>query len=97
MKMNETNLTDLNLSIMDKIDLNEITSYFSFLSKTLTGKVVEFLSNQGISVSVRWASLLLFFVSLGLIFIGMKIGQKIIKIILIILGITLLLGTIIPW
>jgi len=91
--MNET----INQSIINNIDLSKSVHYLSFLSKTLTSKIVEYLSNKGIFVSSRWVSALLLFVSFLIIYVGMKITKPIIKTILIILGGLLLVGILVPW
>jgi len=90
--MNNTNLT----IPIDKIDFNQGANYLSFLSKSITGNIINYLSTKGINVSVRWASLLLLFISLCLIWIAIKISKPIIKYLLIGISILLILGLIVP-
>jgi len=87
------NSTDV---LNNSLDLNKGFDYVSWLSKTISEEIVNFLSNQGLEVSVRWVSVLMIFLSIGLIFIGMKIGKPLAKWVLIFLGGALLLGLIIP-
>lgn len=86
------NITD----VLQDVDLNKGVEKISFLSQSLTGWVIDFLSKQGFDVSVRWAGLLVLFLSLGLIWAGIKISKPIIKWGLIILAILLILGLIVP-
>lgn len=81
---------------LTNVDLNRGIDYFSYLSQTITEKIIEFLAEKGITLSVRFVSLLVLFVSLLLIYVGMKISKPIIKYALIILGAIILLGTLIP-
>jgi len=70
------------------------------IPQKLTGYVVSFLSKYGITVTQRWASVFLVFVSLLLIYLGicvLKAVKPLIRIALIILGIILLIGLVIPW
>lgn len=90
--MNETNLTN----ILKTVDLNKGAEILSYLSKSLTGKVLDFLSSLGYHFSVRWGSLVVLFFSLLLLFLSMKISKPIIKYLLIIVALLILLGTIIP-
>ncbi len=82
------------LGVNDYIDKG--ITFISSFSKTLTEKVVNFLSLKGFDVSVRWASILLIFLSGLIIFLSMKITQKVLKIILIILSVLLIIGFLIP-
>ncbi len=82
---------------LQTISVDEISNYISYISQTLTNKMVEFLANNGFIVSERWAGMFLVFVSLGIIFIGLKISKPFVKWGLIILGILLLGGFIFPW
>ena len=90
--MNET----INQSIINEIDFNKPIHYISFLSRTITAKVVEYLSNKGIIVSSRWVSVLMVFICLLMIYAGLKISKPIIRFILVLLGVLLLIGLIIP-
>lgn len=87
----------LNQTLLEQIDLNKGIDYLTFLSQTITGKIVDFLNSQGYNFSVRWVSLMLVFISLLLIFIAMRVTKPIIKWALLIIGILLILGTVIPW
>lgn len=93
--VNETNLTNLT-EIVDAMDLNKGANYLTFLSESITGEIVNFLATKGINVSVRWVSLLVLVVCLGLIWIAVKISKPVIKWILIGLSILLILGLVIP-
>ena len=85
-----------NETIIQNIDLNKGMDYVSYLSKTITEKIVDFLTDQGWAVSQRWVSLLLLFISFGFLWIAMRIGQKTVKWILIVLAILMIIGLIIP-
>jgi small neutral amino acid transporter SnatA (MarC family) len=76
---------------------NSAINYVTYLSKTLTEKITEFLTNQGFNVTSRWTSLLVLFISLAFFYLGMKISKPFVKWILIILSIILIGGLIIPW
>lgn len=78
------------------VDLNNIVDYISFLSKSITEKIVDFLVSNGINVSERWVGLLILFASLLLGWIGLKITLPLIKWVLIVLAIVLILGLIMP-
>ena len=91
--VNTTNLTDM----INNVDINKGMDYLSWLSKTATGKIVEFLSSKGFQVSTRWASLMILLVSLLLIWISMKITKPILKWAIIILAVVLIGGIILPF
>ena len=59
--------------------------------------IVDVLSNQGVTVSQRWASLLVFFIAGLLVYFGIKITQPMLKWLLLIGGGILLIGAFIPW
>lgn len=86
------NATDL----INNVDLNKGAEWVTYLSKTTTQQIVVWLANKGITVTDRWASFFVLFVALGVIFAGMKISKKIIKWVLIGLGVLLLAGLLIP-
>jgi len=88
--MNETKIP------ISTIDLNKGIGYISSLSQSITGFIVNYLSEKGINVSVRWTSLLLLFISLSLIWLSLKITKPIIKYLLILISILLLIGLIVP-
>ena len=70
----------------------------SYLSQTLTEKITTFLIAQGwTTITPRWASLLLFFISSFILYLAIKISQPLIKWLLIGLSIILIVGLIIPW
>lgn len=77
--------------------ISEGVNYVTYLSQTITEKVVDFLSDNGWNVSQRWVSLMLFFVSALIIYIAMKLTQPFLKWTLIGFAILLTLGLIIPW
>lgn len=87
-----SNSTDL----IKNIPVEQGLNYISYVSETITNKIVEFLSSNGFNVSVRWSSLLLMFLSLSIFYIGIKISKPLIKWTLIILGFIILLGLIMP-
>jgi uroporphyrinogen-III synthase len=76
---------------------NNVIDYVSITSKSITEIFFNFFKDQGFNFSIRWVGMLLFFMSLLILYIGMKISQKILKVILIILGVVLAVGFLIPW
>ena len=83
-------------SIATGIDFNQIFNVVSLISKMTTEKITEFLISQGFSLTVRWVSTLLVFISALIIFLGMKVTKTIFKIILVALGIILIIGLLVP-
>jgi len=83
----------------ETISTNYVTDYISYLSKTLTQQITDFLIKNGFNwATVRWTSNLLLAISLILLLIGFKyIVKPIIKLILIILAVLLIVGIFIPW
>ena len=99
--MTENILTDnislgQNISLMGNVDLNKIIEPITFLSKTITEKLTEILIDAGLQVSQRWTSGLLIFISLGIIYMSMKITKPLLKWGLTILGLILFIGLILP-
>ena len=86
-----------NETIIDAVDFNKGIDYLSWLSETMTGRLVEFLAEQGYNFSVRWVSLMILFISLILIYLGLKITKPILKWGLVIVGILLIISSMIPW
>ena len=84
-------------NVLQDIDLNKGADYLSWLSKTLAGNIVEWLSQRGIEVSVRWASLMILFLSLLLFYIGIKMSKPLVKWALIIIAFLLFGGIILPF
>ena len=76
--------------------ITTVSEYLSSFSKMITEKTADLLSSQGLDLSVRWLSLLYLFISILLIYGAIKITKPLIKWILIILGVLLMLGLIIP-
>lgn len=77
----------------------EISQIINFISKPasfITNQLTNLMSNFGFSVSARWSGLLVLFLSLILIFVGIKIAKPLIKISLIIIAILLFIGLIMP-
>lgn len=85
-----------NGSFLGKVDLNVGAEKISFLSKFVTQKVLEYLSNKGINFSLRFVNLVIVFFALLIIYLGMKISKPIIKILIVILGILIIAGSIVP-
>jgi hypothetical protein len=86
-----------NNSIELGFDSNQALDYLTYLSKQATINLSEMLSSIGLNASLRWTSVLLLFLSAGIIYIGIKLTQPVLKWILIILSALLILGLIIPW
>jgi len=76
---------------------NSIKDQITVFSRSATDSIISFLNSKGLSVSSRWAGLLLFFISLLIIFLGMKISQPFVKTLLFIIGGILAIGLVIPW
>lgn len=75
-------------------DLTQIANILSYFPRTLTTNTIEFLNNYGLNVSTRWTGTIYAFISLGIIFLGIKVAKPLIKYILIVLGIILFAGLI---
>jgi len=73
-------------------NLDGIPYYLSYLSKTFSEWSQKILNENGFNASLRWTSYLSLFISLVIIFIGIKIAKPIIKIVLVALGIILIAG-----
>lgn len=86
-----------NNSIEMGFDSNQALDYLTYMSKQATVSLSEILSNLGLNASLRWTSVLLLFLSVAIIYIGIKISQPVLKWILIILSALLLIGLILPW
>lgn len=78
-------------------DLNGIWYYITYLPKIATEELTRLLNNNGMNVTDRWSSLIILFLSLLIVFLGIKVSKPIIKYILIGLGIIILVGVIIPF
>lgn len=78
------------------MELSQITNYVSAIPKFLTDRLVELISNLGVTVTSRWAGLLLFLITLLLAYIGLKTAIPLLKWSLIILVIILVIGLLIP-
>ena len=83
--------------VNESIDLNKGADYVSYLSRTLTDQLVNFLNDSGIIVSSRWVSLMIIFIALLIFYVGMRITKPLVKWGLIIISIILLSGMLIPW
>ena len=83
--------------VNESINVNQGVDYVSYVSKTLTDKLVDLLNQNGVVVSSRWASLVVLFIALAILFIGVKITKPIIKWAMVILGILIMLGLLVPW
>lgn len=90
MEMNQ-NLTDIG-----SFQLTGIYYYIASIPRYFTEETVRILNNNGVNVSNRWVGTLLAFISISLIYIGVKISQKPLKYILIGISIILLTGLFIP-
>lgn len=66
------------------------------ISRLTTEKITTTLINNGIQVTQRWTGLLLFFLSALIIYLGIKLTQPVLRIILIILGVILIGGLFVP-
>ena len=86
-----------NETLIQDTGINQVLDVLSYISKTATERVTDFLIQQGFNVSQRWSATLLAFISIGMIFLALKISKPAVKWILILLAITLLGGLIIPW
>jgi len=86
-----------NNSIEMGFDSNQALDYLTYISKQATVNLSEMLSSIGLNASLRWTSVLLLFISAGVIYVGIKITQPALKWILIILSALLIIGLIIPW
>jgi len=86
----------VNETIINQIDLNKGADFFTYLSKTLTEIIVNQLSKWGFDVSVRWAGLMVGFLSLFMIFLAFRLSKPILRFALFILGAILIVGLIIP-
>ena len=71
-------------------------SILGSVSQYLSNFIVSALGQVGISVSLRWASVLLFAVFIGLFLLANKIADKLLKILLFILIVLLVVGLLIP-
>jgi len=78
------------------LDLNQGRDFLVGFSQSISVKLSEYASSLGVVVSDRWIGLLMLFISATIIFVGMKMTKPIIKYIMIILGIILFLGLLIP-
>jgi len=77
--------------------INKGFDYVSFLSRKLTENIINFLKEKGVSVTPRWAGLLVMFLSFLFFYVGLKISKPIAKWSMIALAILLILGLIIPF
>lgn len=67
--------------------------YLYSIPKAISDKTIEFLGKYlGFTPSARWTNLLLFFIYVGIFYLGTKITNKIAKWTLIIMGIILIGG-----
>lgn len=82
------------MAINETINLGAIGNYASYLPRKITEEIVSFLNSHNLPVSQRWTSLMLFIISLFLLWIILKISQPIVKWILILLILILLGGLI---
>ena len=81
----------------ETIVTNSALNYVTYLSKTLTQQITDFLIKNRWNVTVRWVSLLTFFISILIFYIGIKVAQPFLKWILILGGLILVLGLLIPF
>jgi len=86
-----------NTTISTGYDSNQVIDYLSYLSRQATEKLTDILNQNGISVSLRWSSLLVLLFSLLIIYIGIKVTQPILKWIMIFLSVLLIIGLVIPY
>ena len=75
----------------------EIAQYLSIASKKSTSWVLELSEKVGIPATTRWASLVVLFLSLLLIYLSTKIVQPLLKWALILVGILIIIGLLFPW
>lgn len=78
------------------VDTTNLLHYLTLPPQFLTDKTVNFLSNNNLPVTTRWTSLLFFFISFLMIKLGLKIANQVAKWILVILGVLLIIGILIP-
>lgn len=77
---------------------NKYIDFLAIAPRTITEKITNLLTENNFVVSERWVSLLLFFVSILIIFIiGKVVSNKYLKWVLILIFLILLLGLILPW
>lgn len=82
------------------MDANQIFDYASKIPKWLTEQIVNFINSNGFHVTERWVSVLLFAVSMALIWLIVAVAgkmNKFLKWIIIIIVVVLLVGLFIPW
>lgn len=78
-------------------ELDGIAYYISAIPKYLTEQITNFLRSYNFQVTEGWTRMLLYTISLGLVFLAMKISKPIIKYLLIMLCVLLILGIWIPY
>lgn len=89
------NVTDPNY--VQNLNLNPIIDNFIKVVKLITNQTINLLSQTGFTPSVRWTSMLLTAIGIGLIFLALKITKPLLKYALIILSVILIVGMLIPW
>lgn len=77
-------------------DLNQVTEIVSYIPRVMTEKTIEILASLNFTATPRFVSVLFAFISIGLVYLGIKITQPLIKWILVILGLVTLAGIFIP-
>jgi hypothetical protein len=84
--------------ISDSINTNMVGvwKYLSYFSIAVTDLTIKGLNQIGLNPSVRWASYFTLFLSLIIVYIGIKLSNPIIRVILVIFGIILFGGLMIP-
>lgn len=76
---------------------NLTVNYITYLSRTLTEKITDFLTKQGFNINQAWTSRMILLLSLIIFYTGIKLSKPIFKWSFIILSILLIVGLFIPF
>lgn len=86
----------INNTINSVENSSKIGGMLTDTSKWITEKVTNLISKWGLEVTQRWSSILILFTCMGIVYVALKISKPFIKWTLIILGVLLILGLLIP-
>lgn len=76
--------------------MKEIVDKIGSIASEITGYVVDGVGKAGLQVTSSWGRLFSFFIAIFIIYIGTKVAQPLLKFVLIIVGIILVLGMVLP-
>lgn len=91
--MSESNITDLIMNQTGTSGNKYVSGFFDFVSK-ISGMAREKLKELGINYPDIFSTISVIFISLLFIFLGVKVANKLVKGLLIIVGFILLAGTV---